>query len=121
MVNKQSLVPGLMEFISLWGAQEMRNQKITMPMMSAGMGGVLGALGAHLDFTERQRRHPVEMARGLLGKEQHAPWPRDKRKYGSSVELKKFCVASEWSVESRAAWICSVGRGGETKEQEERG
>lgn len=68
MVKKQSLVPALMECISLWGAQEMRNQKITMPALSAGMGGMLGALGAHLDFMERQRRHPVEMAERAAGK-----------------------------------------------------
>lgn len=43
---------------------------------------------------------------GLLAKEQHAPGPRDKRKHGSSMELREVLVARGWSGESRAAWGC---------------
>ena len=39
----------------------------------------------------------------------HTPQARDKRKHGPFVELEEFCVAGEWSVESRAAWVCLWG------------
>lgn len=49
MVNKQSMVLALMEFIVCGEQRKASVRKIPCRVMSAGVGGVLGALGAWLE------------------------------------------------------------------------
>lgn len=49
MVNKQSMVLAFMEFIVYGEHRKASIRKVPCRVMSAGIGGVLGALGAWLE------------------------------------------------------------------------